>query len=137
MTIAFDSNVVVSALLNPSGKPRLALDWAKRYALTIYSDASLAELVRTLQKPKLQVYLKGQPLEALIRLYLFQAVRVELPNPIPRICRDPQDDHLLALAQAGGASVLVTGDLDLLVLHPWQGVSILSPQDFLQMLPGQ
>lgn len=48
-----------------------------------------------------------------------------------RQCRDPNDDKYLVLAQAGSADVIVSSDDDLLVLHPWRGISIPSPADFL------
>jgi putative PIN family toxin of toxin-antitoxin system len=55
---------------------------------------------------------------------------IEIPSPI-RACRDPRDDKFLELAVHGRAGILITGDADLLALHPFQGVDILSPADFL------
>jgi predicted nucleic acid-binding protein len=46
-------------------------------------------------------------------------------------CRDPKDNCYLALAWAAGASVIVSGDEDLLVLDPWRGVRVLRPAQFL------
>jgi uncharacterized protein len=46
-------------------------------------------------------------------------------------CRDPKDDKFLELALDGKAEVLVTGDSDLLCMHPWRGIAILSPADYL------
>jgi len=48
------------------------------------------------------------------------------------VCRDPRDDKFLALAVCGRSEVLISGDKDLLVLHPFQDISILSPADFMQ-----
>lgn len=45
-------------------------------------------------------------------------------------CRDPDDDAVLALAKTGTADVLITGDDDLLVLHPFDGLPILRPREF-------
>jgi predicted nucleic acid-binding protein len=45
-------------------------------------------------------------------------------------CPDPDDDRVIALALAFMAEVLVTGDEDLLVLHPWKGIPIVRPRDF-------
>lgn len=53
------------------------------------------------------------------------------PTEILSVCRDPKDDYLLALAVEAQASILLTGDKDLLVLNPYCGVSILTPQQFL------
>ena len=44
---------------------------------------------------------------------------------------DPRDNQFLALALVSEADVLVSGDEDLLVLHPWRGMSIVTPADFL------
>lgn len=46
-------------------------------------------------------------------------------------CRDPADDKILELAVSSDAACIVSGDHDLLVLSPFQGIPILSPKDFL------
>jgi putative PIN family toxin of toxin-antitoxin system len=48
-----------------------------------------------------------------------------------RECRDPKDDKFLELAVNGRANVLVTGDKDLLALHPFRGIPILAPAQYL------
>ena len=52
---------------------------------------------------------------------------------IESACRDPKDNHFLALALAlaAEADVLVSSDEDLLVLHPWRGIPIITPAEFL------
>jgi putative PIN family toxin of toxin-antitoxin system len=46
-------------------------------------------------------------------------------------CRDAKDQPFLALALAAEAGMIVSGDEDLLVLHPWNGIPILTPAAFL------
>jgi uncharacterized protein len=46
-------------------------------------------------------------------------------------CLDPKDNMFLALALSGKADMIVTGDIDLLSLHPWRGIAILRPADYL------
>jgi predicted nucleic acid-binding protein len=46
-------------------------------------------------------------------------------------CRDAKDAKFLALALNCGAAALVSSDADLLVLHPWHGIPILTPAAFL------
>ncbi len=48
-------------------------------------------------------------------------------------CRDPKDDKFLELAVSGRGSHIVTGDSDLLALHPFQGIQILPPHRFLEL----
>ena len=45
-------------------------------------------------------------------------------------CRDAKDDKFLELA-AGKADLILTGDQDLLMLHPWRGISIQTPASYL------
>jgi len=61
------------------------------------------------------------------------AERVE-PAEIVRECRDPKDDKYLAPAAAGRADVIVSSDArHLLSMHPWRGIAILSPADYLAL----
>ena len=48
-------------------------------------------------------------------------------------CRDANDNKFLELALSGNADFIITGDADLLSLHPWRGVAILSPSDYLAL----
>ena len=50
-------------------------------------------------------------------------------------CRDPKDNKFLALAIDAGAKTIVTGDKDLLVMHPYQGITICTPAEFLSHQP--
>jgi predicted nucleic acid-binding protein len=46
-------------------------------------------------------------------------------------CRDPKDDKFLELAVNGNATLIVSGDKDLQVLHPFRNIPVLSPREFL------
>jgi uncharacterized protein len=50
------------------------------------------------------------------------------------VCRDPDDDWILAAALAAQGGLIVTGDKDLLVLDPWEGIRILTPRQCLTIL---
>ena len=49
------------------------------------------------------------------------------------VCWDPKDDRILELALNADAGVIVTGDMDLLVLNPFRGVRIVTPTEFLAL----
>ncbi|RZM19671.1 MAG: putative toxin-antitoxin system toxin component, PIN family [Pedobacter sp.] len=55
------------------------------------------------------------------------------PNSLETIkaCRDPKDDKYLDLAVSCNASCIVTGDKDLLVLHPFKNIPIVTAAEFL------
>ncbi len=68
---------------------------------------------------------------------LRQQVRLVEPVSIPApVCRDLDDDVVLATAVAAGADVMVTGDQDLQVLGDYQRIPILNPRQFLEWLDG-
>jgi predicted nucleic acid-binding protein len=58
------------------------------------------------------------------------AIRIAITRPVAA-CRDAKDDKFLALAVNGSADAIVTGDTDLLALHPFLGIPILRPKEFL------
>lgn len=67
-----------------------------------------------------------------VRRQLEDLAELVAPTTIPRICRDPDDDEVLAVAVLGMAEVVITGDKDLLVLGRHGDVDIVAPADFLQ-----
>jgi predicted nucleic acid-binding protein len=56
------------------------------------------------------------------------------PIPLTGIVRDAGDDHVLALAIASGASLIVTGDKDLLSLGSYRGIDIVTPSKFIELV---
>jgi hypothetical protein len=97
---------------------------------------ALEELAEVLARPK---FARRLP-EARRRLFLEAlAAASELVEPEVRIaeCRDPDDDKFLEAALAGGATVTVSDDHDLLALDPWRGVRNRKPEAVLAELPAE
>jgi len=127
---AFDTNVLVSALLLPSSAPRRALDTALDGGKVILSLPVFREVVNVLSREKLRRYVSLTTAQRFLASLARECEWVE-PAVEVRACRDPKDDKFLSLAVSGNASHLVTGDKDLLALHPFRGVHIVSPRSFL------
>ncbi len=131
-----DTSIIVRAVLKPLGTVGPVLDWLaeKRYRF-LYSEATLDELIDVLARPRLRrrFPLRGRDAETVVDLILLRGEVVE-PGQELAVCRDPKDDKFLDVAMAGHADVLVTGDEDLLVLHPFRGIPIVQPAEFLAML---
>jgi len=126
-----DTNVLASALTSPRGAPRALLEYALRGDLRIVTSAVLlAELERCLR----EVFRYNAQMSALTRDGLAELAMVVEPTSVPNICRDPDDNHVLAAGSAGGASHIVTRDKDLLVLERFAGIDILEPAPFLQQV---
>jgi uncharacterized protein len=126
----FDNNVVVSALLFEQSVPAQAFYAALDHGEILVSQATFAELSDVLGRKKFDRYVTREEREQFLVMLLREATVVEITEEV-HVCRDPKDDKFLELALSGGASCLVTGDQDLLVLHPFRGVPILTPAQFL------
>ena len=126
----FDTNVIVSAVLLPRSVPRQAFNIAIRTGKLIASPESIAELEEVLRRPHLEKYVaEAERLEFLVD-YLGAADLI-IPSVKITDCRDAKDNKFLELAMDGKAAQIVTGDADLLVLHPFRGISVVTPQAFL------
>jgi putative PIN family toxin of toxin-antitoxin system len=133
LRFVLDTNVVVSALLLANSIPRQAFDKALEQGTILISDTVILELADVLSRKKLNKYLlEDERMRFLIGL-LKETELIDTTEPIA-ICRDPNDDKFLELAVDGNADYIVTGDADLLVLHPFRGIQILTPKDFLLTL---
>lgn len=134
--VVFDTNLLVSYLI--SHRPPIAtlLDQhlaAGRFVL-LTAPALLEELDRVLRYPRLQQYYSDETRTRFIALVAALSEMVELPDAVPRICRDPDDDWVIACAIAGGANVIVSGDHDLLALGKVGNLPILSATQFLAQI---
>jgi uncharacterized protein len=90
-----------------------------------------AELGRGTLGSKDEGHSLGHPAQQFLRLLGRLAEFVPIVYPV-RACRDPKDDKFLEVALNGKAAVILSGDSDLLALHPWQGIPILSPAEYLK-----
>lgn len=129
----FDTNTLISAALIVDSTPGRALRLALARGALLSSAETLAELVDVLSRPKLDRYLTQGEREEFLEALVERIELVEATHGI-RVCRDPRDDKFLDLALAGAARAIVTGDEDLLVLHPFRGIEILTPAAFLESL---
>jgi uncharacterized protein len=133
MRVVIDTNVWLSALLW-GGQPSIILQLIEQKQIqAISSENILTELTDILQKPKLKkrlIQLKITADEIVIIAKRLMTLVVIEEVIIPEL-RDPKDQMILATAIAGDAQIVISGDKDLLVLHPYGNISILLPQEFL------
>lgn len=139
LRVLADANVLISAALarSPNAPSALILDAALDGRLElITSPLLLREIAKVLARPRLRKYLTTD--EAL-RFVSDLAGQITLlsdpPGPHPAVCRDPDDDYLVALATAHAANVLVSGDDDLLAIDPHElEIEILTPRQLVNRL---
>ena len=130
----FDTNVLISAILTPQSTAAEAL---RRVATSpelfglAMSQATYLELMEVIDRPKFNRYLSPEKRLAYIQKVKSLALWPKSAETVSE-CRDPNDDKFLELAFDSRAEIIITGDKDLLVLHPWRTISIISPVQFLQ-----
>ena len=127
----FDTNTIVSALLLPDSKPRQALDRAHDRGKILLSMPALWELNQVIMRNKFDKYLSEERRKEFLAALVKQAELLEVTEEI-RDCRDAKDNKFLEFAVCGGADCIISGDGDLLVLHPFRGIRILQAADFLK-----
>ncbi len=138
MRVVADANVLVSAALgrSPDSPPvrivQAALDG--RIEL-VMSPALLAEMVDVLSRPRIRMRISAEDAQRFLGDVAAQALVFADPDDPPGVCRDPDDDYLVALAAIASADVLVTGDDDLLAVEPDQiAVEVLTPRHLIERL---
>jgi putative PIN family toxin of toxin-antitoxin system len=131
-----DTNVLISAHFW-RGAPHALFAHVRNGDLNlILSPALLAEFAQVTGRAKFQTILRraGRP-QSQILAELFQLAEMIDPPPLPApVCRDPDDDKLLALARAAKADIIISGDQDLLTLGRFDEIRILSPAEVLASL---
>jgi putative PIN family toxin of toxin-antitoxin system len=125
-----DTNFLVSAFILLRSPSAACLAEAQRSGVLLASPATLAELTDVLLRTKFDRYLSlGSRLQTLADFRSSVTV-VEVSVSVVE-CRDPRDDKFLELALAGRADLILTGDDDLLAMHPWRGVEIITPAAYM------
>ena len=139
MRVVFDTSSLVGAALRIGSTPHQALLKALRFCNVCASIETLAEIEEVITRVKFDRYLnRGERQEFIANLSqraIMFVARDVATAAIDPPCRDSKDNIFLALAMIAEADLLVSSDEDLLVLHPWRGIPILTPEEFLKNFP--
>ena len=123
-------------LRNQHSVPRRLLELARSGHVTLFtSGVLLDELADVLARDKFAALLASQEISPafLMQRYGLLAQLVK-PQALERTVRDVDDDVVIATALAAHADVIVTGDHDLLVLHPYRDIQILNPAEAVRLV---
>jgi putative PIN family toxin of toxin-antitoxin system len=130
--LVIDTNILISALLAGTSLPaHLILLWREGRFDLLTSPGQLDELVCVTRYPKIRERLAPALAGRLINQLRDIAILIR-DLPVVTASPDPDDNYLLAMAAAGSADFLVTGDKrDLLALKLYEGTKIVTVRDFL------
>ena len=130
MRVVFDNNVLISSVLIKNSVPDKALIKAVADFTLLCSEVVFNEFVTKLCNPKFDKYVSLGTRKSVLKYFESIALFIETTEKIT-VCRDPKDNMILELAVSGKADLIITGDADLLVLHPYLGISIVTPKYFI------
>lgn len=130
LRVVLDTNVLISAALFPDSTPGQVLDMTGSEIDVMISSETLAELDDVLKRSRFQRYIREVQRLRFLEALEETGILVDVTLSVAA-CRDPKDDKFLELAVSGSATHIVSGDQDLLDLHPFRGISIVSPRRFL------
>lgn len=125
--VIIDTNIFISGILF-SGNPKKVIELFRDGKLELLLSPELeAEILR-----KITAFEVDSDLIADLKFVLEENSIKIIPLKPVKICRDPKDNMILALAQAGKADIIITGDKDLLILSRFGRALILAPKQFLE-----
>jgi putative PIN family toxin of toxin-antitoxin system len=124
--LVLDTNVLVAALV-ARGTCSDLLEHCVRQHIVVSSQSLLNELRDVLEKKFSQ---RAIDVRATLQLFGETLARVTPDTLDPPVCRDRDDDVVLATALAGECIAIITGDQDLLILNPFRGIQVLTPSAF-------
>ncbi|HSY36885.1 MAG TPA: putative toxin-antitoxin system toxin component, PIN family [Acidobacteriaceae bacterium] len=130
--VVFDTSTLVSAALRVGSVPHQALMKALASCDVCASAETLAELSTVMGRKKFDRYLERELRLEFVALMTRHVHLYGVPaGAVAPGSRDAKDDKFLGLVLAAEADALVSSDEDLLVMHPWRGVPVMTAAEFL------
>jgi len=127
-----DTNLLVSSLLSPGTMPRQSFLLAQSMGTILSSDDTLKELSLVLKRSKFDKYVSIDHRLAFFTGFVENSSCIKVKSNVS-VCRDPKDDKFLSLALAGKATCIISGDQDLLQLHPFKKIPIVTAKRFVEI----
>ena len=128
MKAVFDTNVLLAAFITEGICSKILVRGRKRQFHLILCPVILREFERVLIKKFSTTRNEARSILQIVSEAMHSVVSPS--QSVQGICRDPDDDAILACALEAGADYLVTGDVDLLELKIFKGIRIVTPREF-------
>ena len=128
----FDTNVLISALFDFNSFAAKSLTKARNQGRLLVSKEIASEYLSVFSRKKFDKWISLENRINFIENIIENSMHVNVTQQIVA-CRDYKDNMFLSLAVSAQANCIVSGDKDLLVLHPFNGIPILTPPDFISL----
>lgn len=129
MRILIDANIWISGLISRNMRDRLDVIIGRADVFIYGSVELISEIEATATRPKIAKYLSSENTALYIDI-ISSRVDIIIPQSKVQICRDPNDDYLLAICKDAAIEYFITGDKDLLIHHPFGETQILTLTEF-------
>jgi putative PIN family toxin of toxin-antitoxin system len=130
--VVIDTNIWISFLLGKSFGDLFGL-LEKNKIQVLSSHRQMEELLSVIDRPKFKRHFDLADEDFLLHFLERETQNTEIKKQYDA-CRDKKDNFILDIAVNGGADIIVTGDKDLLALNPFEGIEIVTFQEFAKKL---
>jgi uncharacterized protein len=137
MNVVFDTNIIISRYLSPTGVPAQLLRlWKKSVFTLVTSEPILQEYKAAMLYPRIQVlhHKSIEVVDHIVENFRKESIYVTPAEQVTVITKDPDDNKFLSCALAGNAEHIISGDHHLLDIREYRGIRIVSPTLFLRLL---
>jgi len=137
LRLVLDTNILISATIEQAGASSKILNaWKQDQVTLITSPVLISEFKEVLKRPRIRKYqwMSPEEVDSLVDLLTKAATQTSGELLVSVVKADPDDDYVLSAALEGAADFIVTGNIHLLELHPFQGIQILTPAEMLRVL---
>lgn len=133
--VTYDTNTLVSGTTISQGPISNVINaWINDDVEMITSEPLIAELTETLHKPYFASRLSKEQTQSFIDIIKERVTIVPITTPIPKVSKDPDDNVVLATAESGTASYIVTGDHQFQDIKQYKKIKIVSPRTFSEII---
>lgn len=132
MRAVIDTNVFVSGIFWIGNSNKIINAWRQRKFDLIISLINIEELIKVLRDFKIEM--NEELIKEWVKLIIGNSILVDVIGKVKVVKDDPTDDKFIETALNGKASYIVTQDRHLLDIREFEGVRIVTPEEFLRIL---
>jgi putative PIN family toxin of toxin-antitoxin system len=132
LRFVLDTNILISSILTKNTPPQQTFDYCIAHGTILLSDSTLEEISTVIMRKKFDRYVSLVKRINFLQVLNDTAEIVTIIESIA-VCHDRKDNKFLEVGVNGKSDYLITGDQDLLVLHPFRNIPIITPIEFISL----